>query len=219
MRQEWLIKDDKNNNLLIFFGGWSSTREQIANIVDFDGYNIYIVYDYTTIDQLTVEYSEYTHVAIIAWSLGVYAASQLSLPLNALKIAINGTPNPVNDTNGIPTASFELTIASLARFGMTKFNSRISRGVEDRFIGSSRNVDQLVCELDSIYSSVKSSDICDDPWNYSIVSSGDLIFPPSNQLNYWNKNSIFAPILIDSPHYAFDVECMNILKERLKIDK
>ncbi|MFI3315437.1 MAG: DUF452 family protein [Rikenellaceae bacterium] len=218
MKQEWLKKENSNKKLVIFFAGWSCDKEQFDGVMDFENCDIYITYDYTTIEPLEINYTTYSKITVIAWSLGVYVASTTSLPGDSITIAINGSPIPVDNKFGIPKKSFELTISSLRDHGMALFNRRISKGV-DNFTPTSRQIDPLVNELTSLYATIQTNPANCKAWEYAIIAQNDLIFPPQNLLNYWNKKAIFAPILIEAPHYPFNSECMRILKEIIEIDK
>ncbi len=219
MNQEWIVKEERNSNLIIFFSGWSCERKQFLSLLNFDNYDVVILSDYTKIEQLSFDYNCYGRVVVIAWSFGVYVASLFNLPESWLKIAINGTPLPINDEYGIPKKAFEVTLSSITTYGIAKFNKRISRGVASEFIPTTRDKSSITEELQSLYESSCNSIPNTHNWEYAIISTNDLIFPTVNLLKYWNKRATFEPILIEAPHYPFVGECIDILKKITKIDK
>ena len=108
MQSHWLNKQN-NNKLIIFFTGWSFDYKpfEFLNCEDFD---VLIIYDYNDLELPQIpEYKEYF---LISWSMGVYTSYLLKdkLPKFTKKIAINGTPFPVNDEYGIPLKPFILTL-------------------------------------------------------------------------------------------------------------
>lgn len=101
MQFHWLNKQN-NDKLIIFFAGWSFD-EQPFKFLACDNYDVLIMYDYTSLDCEIEDFSQYGEINLIAWSMGVFAAYLLkdNLPKFNKKIAINGTPLPVDDKYGI----------------------------------------------------------------------------------------------------------------------
>lgn len=87
-----------------------------------------ICYDYRTLDFDTSPLTGYTVIDVVAWSMGVWAASQVlskvSLPIRR-RIAINGTPFPIDEKRGIPPAIFMGTLEGLNEASLRKFQRRM----------------------------------------------------------------------------------------------
>ena len=110
MQYFWLNKKN-NDNLIVFFCGWSFDYKPFESL-DFGENDILVVFDYTNIEAFDIDLSEYQNKQLITWSMGVYVACFLRnyLPDFDLKIAINGTPFPIDNEYGIPQKTFDLTL-------------------------------------------------------------------------------------------------------------
>ena len=75
----------------------------------------------------------YKSIDVIAWSMGVWAASQaigsMGLEVNSA-IAINGTTHPIDDSKGIPQAIFQGTLDGLNDATLKKFQRRMCGSTE-----------------------------------------------------------------------------------------
>ena len=72
--------------------------------------------------------SGYRKIRLVAWSLGVWAASVVfgKKPVSFTEaIAVNGTPCPVHDRWGIPETIFRGTLDNVTEEGMRRFNRRM----------------------------------------------------------------------------------------------
>lgn len=134
MKQHFIIKNNQKH-LLLFFAGWGMDETPFLQIQPRTDNDWLICYDYRSLEFDAIILQEYSEITLIAWSMGVWAASQImkqypSLPLSQ-SIAINGTPYPIHETKGITLpfrrdiARFERTI--LAKVSKTDvwFNSRL----------------------------------------------------------------------------------------------
>ena len=103
MKQHFIIKNNQKH-LLLFFAGWGMDETPFLQIRPTDK-DWLICYDYRSLEFDAIILQEYSEITLIAWSMGVWAASQimkqyLSLPLSQ-SIAINGTLYPIHETKGI----------------------------------------------------------------------------------------------------------------------
>lgn len=204
-------------------------------------------------------------ISLVAWSLGVWAASRVYPFLPPLKaaLAINGTPIGIDDSWGIPQRAFDLTVRSLRPGHFDRFYKRIIDRPEElqRFLQSQTQTQDYGVAYSST-KRIKSSEavslqqdcsvartdfdrieelraICRQ-WNeeaasqnkvfgdvsqykppqtpgfgfftQAIVGRSDQIFPPKNQLAYWNGQNEsgvtgsdiqFRLVQIDAPHFPF----------------
>lgn len=175
--------------LLLIFAGWSTDAAAFSG-VRCPGYDIAVAWDFTTPDTPPLE-ADYAEVVLLAWSLGVHAAELTvkGLPLT-LTIAVNGTPEPVSDTTGIPEAIYRATAEQLSEQSLAKFRRRMGAASLPR---GDRSIESLRREL---------LDFPTAPvnfrWDRAIISGDDRIFPPGNQQLAWNgRAEIFR---ISGPH-------------------
>lgn len=205
-----IFKQINSNNptLLLVFAGWSASPELFRHLEAEKEADVWICYDYRDL-AFHEDLTSYTSIRIIAWSLGVWVASSVfkketDKPTEA--IAINGTPCPVDDTNGIPEAIFLGTLENVTPDGMHRFNRRMcgSREILQQYEKTpSRPSEELREELQFLYQSIKASEDVTDSihWTMAVISSGDRIFPAGNLRNFWHKR---CPVReIDTFHYPF----------------
>ena len=206
MQFHWLNKQN-NDKLIIFFAGWSFD-EKSFKFLSCENFDVLMFYDYSTIDKIVEDFSSYKEINLIAWSMGVFVAYLLKdkLPKFNKKIAINGTPLPVNDEYGIPTKPFLLTLRH-AKTGLEgKFYQNIFYKPEEyeRYLETpvTRSIENRENELKSLYNRIKSCEI-----NYThfydkaLVSNFDKIIPTKNQINFWQNNADIEAL--ESGHFPY----------------
>lgn len=202
MQSHWLNKQN-NNKLIIFFAGWSFDYKpfEFLNCKDYD---VLMFYDYNGLE--LPEIPKYKEYYLITWSMGVFTAYQLrdKLPEFKIKLAVNGTPFPVDDKFGIPQKPFLLTLRH-AKTGLEgKFYQNIFDNQDEfeRYMQSpvERSIENREEELKTLYDKIKVTEkIYTDYYDKALVSSNDKIIPAKNQLNFWqNKAEI-----IESGHFPF----------------
>ena len=117
-----------------------------------------ICYDYRSLEFDAIILQEYSEITLIAWSMGVWAASQImkqypSLPLSQ-SIAINGTPYPIHETKGITPAIFEGTLQGLNEQSLQKFQRRMCGSTAGyktfQTVAPQRSIEELKEELAAI---------------------------------------------------------------------
>lgn len=173
-----------------------------------ENFDVLIVCDYSTIDENIEKFTSYKEINLIAWSMGVFVAYLLKdkLPKFNKKIAINGTPLPVNDEFGIPVKPFLLTLRH-ARTGLEgKFYQNIFDTKEEfekySTMSVNRSIENRETELKSLYDKIRSAEI-----NYSrfydkaLISSRDKIIPTKNQINFWQNNAEIE--MLESGHFPY----------------
>ncbi len=206
MQFHWLNKQN-NKNLIVFFAGWSFDYKPFE-FLQCNDYDVLFVYDYNEVSNLP-DFSEYEHRFLIAWSMGVYVAYGMRDAFIKFdrKIAVNGTPYPVDDEFGIPQKPFILTLKH-ARIGLEgKFYQNIFNKEEEfeRYMHNSveRDIEDRVSELQVLYkriqNSLKEYEIFFDK---AYISSYDKIIPTKNQIHFWQTyNTEFK--LLESGHFPY----------------
>jgi Uncharacterized protein conserved in bacteria len=80
------LNNNNTENLIVFFSGWGMDVEPFKNKLDkVSNADICICYDYNDMDLNIEPLKRYKHTTIIAWSLGVFAASFYADKLGAEK--------------------------------------------------------------------------------------------------------------------------------------
>lgn len=206
MQFHWLNKQN-NSKLIIFFAGWSFD-ENPFKFLACENFDVLIVYDYSTIDENIENFTSYKEINLIAWSMGVFVAYLLKdkLPKFNKKIAINGTPLPVNDEFGIPIKPFLLTLRH-ARTGLEgKFYQNIFDTKEEfekySTMSVNRSIENRETELKSLYDKIRSAEINYNRfYDKALISSRDKIIPTKNQINFWQNNAEIE--MLESGHFPY----------------
>lgn len=214
MQSHWLNKQN-NDKLIIFFAGWSFDYKPFE-FLDCEDYDVLIIYDYntpTSKSKISVlpsreDIEKYPQKYLIAWSMGVFVAYQMrsELPKFNKKIAINGTPFPVDDEFGIPQKPFLLTLRH-AKTGLEgKFYQNIFEKPEEfeRYQKTpvERSIENREQELKTLYDKIKETDkTYETYYDKAFVSNNDKIIPTKNQLNFW-QNKVPVEIL-ESGHFPY----------------
>ena len=202
----WLNKQN-NDKLIIFFAGWSFD-EKPFKFLACDDYDVLIMYDYATLDCEMEDLSQYKEIDLIAWSMGVFAAYLLKekLPKFAKKIAINGTPLPVDDEYGIPTKPFLLTL----RHAKTGLEGKFYQNIFDKpeefekysHTPVTRTIENRENELKSLYNQIKNTTInYEHFYDKALISKFDKIIPTKNQINFWQNNAEIE--MLESGHFPY----------------
>lgn len=203
MRYEF-VKREGNSRLILIFAGWAMDATPFRHISR-PGYDTLVVWDYRN---LTVDWSvvaDYEEIVLIAWSMGVYAASMTIHAIDRLisvRIAVNGTLSPVDNLRGIPETIFEGTASSLDERNLRKFFRRMcgDRQTTERFMlaAPSRPVVELVDELRAIYPEPWFANPKVSEWDLAVIGRDDAIFPACNQQRAWQGTPV---AVVDRPHY------------------
>ncbi len=129
MQIEYIVRED-NTRLLLIFAGWSTDASAFGGLVC-PGYDVAVLSGYTDLS-VPDDFSGYSEIVVMAWSLGVWAASNVlaryrKLPVT-LTVAVNGTETPVSDTEGIPERIYRSTLDGLTAQSLLKFRRRMGGG-------------------------------------------------------------------------------------------
>lgn len=130
MQIEYIVRED-NTRLLLIFAGWSTDASAFGGLVC-PGYDVAVLSGYTDLS-VPDDFSGYSEIVVMAWSLGVWAASNVlaryrKLPVT-LTVAVNGTETPVSDTEGIPERIYRSTLDGLTAQSLLKFRRRMGEGI------------------------------------------------------------------------------------------
>jgi len=198
------ISRTESKKLLLFFAGWGMDANPFSMYRP-RGYDLMVVYDYSTLDFDENQLSGYNEIKVITWSMGVWAAAQFLQKNNypiTTSIAINGTHFPVNDEKGISTHIYHATLENLSDTSLLKFQRRMcgTADVLSRFLHKKpkRDIEDLRKELKAIGQLSACLPPSSFSWDKVYISSHDLIFPVQHQQKAWQNNGF---TIIDAPHY------------------
>lgn len=189
--KQLFLKREGNPRLLLFFAGWGAD-EHLFHCPVPQGYDYLLCFDYRTLDFDTSCLEGYQEIYLMAWSMGVWVAGRTLArshwPL-VKRLAVNGTPYPIEEEKGIPQAIFEGTLQGFSEPTLVRFRRRMcgtSEGVK-AFLSHApyRPLDELKDELAALKQAVLSEEIPAFHWDRAIVGLQDRIFPTENQLKAW----------------------------------
>lgn len=181
------------------------------------------LYDYRELelsdDLADLPWGSYEAVAIVAWSLGVWAAEQVVphwsiLPTKQRLIAVAGSPYPMHDQWGIPKQIFVGTLEGLTDENRQRFNRRMCGGKRYKQlydILSERPTTELRDELQAVYDSLATPEASGSTphtrlaWDLAIIGERDQIFPAKNLSTLWKAVNVPTLLLPDGYHYLFDL--------------
>lgn len=205
MQYHWLKKTG-NKKLIIFFAGWSFDYKPFETL-ECGNFDVLMFYDYTRHD-IPVDIPKYDEYYLITWSMGVYIAYILRnfLPSFVKKIAINGTPYPIDNELGIPRRTFDLTL----KFVDTGLQGKFQRNLFDSDEGFERYMKNPVLreipnhaeELSALKNFISQSELSYEKfYDCAIISENDKIIPFKNQLNCWKDRADMC--ILNSGHFPF----------------
>lgn len=173
--QQYNIQHGHSTHLILFFAGWGMDRNLLSigdsplSVNDLDpkldadlntglGADLMICYDYRSLDFDFTQLQSYRSITVVAWSMGVRMADIVlsratDLPITQ-RIAINGTPYPIDEERGIAPVIFNGTLNGLNEQSLLKFYRRMcgSAKAYQQFLphAAQRSVDDLKEELAAI---------------------------------------------------------------------
>lgn len=202
-----IIQQHNNTSCIVFFNGWGMDKHAIQHL-ECSTHDIYMYSNYESLAIDTAKLSNYKSVHIVAWSMGVWACTQVwdKLP-NTIQsaIAINGTPLPMHNEKGIPHVVFEGTMNNWNKRNRKKFTIRMLGNITNyeawQHALPHRDTTQQQNELLSIYNQLPHSKILAAKWSAALIGNKDMIFTPENQNNYWQSQ--VKSFNLPMPHYPF----------------
>lgn len=213
------IIEQQSSSLILFFGGWATDENPFQRLKSSE-YDVVMLYDYTTLEDCKEEIRElvssYSKVELVAWSMGVWAASAIwqkyELPTKKIKsaTAINGTLRAIDSEFGINPMVFEKTVDNLPQ-GLPRFNLRMcgTKSQLESYNSAPSLRDSSDAKQELIAIQEKSSFVDSIPWSKALIGSRDLIFTPQNQLNFWKEykathSNELEIVELEEPHFIFN---------------
>ena len=206
MKQHFIMKNNRQH-LLLFFAGWGMDETPFLTVHPTDKDRM-ICYDYRTLAFDSGLLQAYSQITLIAWSMGVWAASQIMKQYPHLpvfqSIAINGTLYPIHETKGIAPSLFDGTLQGLNEQTLQKFQRRMCGSTAGykafQTVSPQRPVEELKEELAAIRQQYFSLPPSDFKWRKAIIGKDDRIFLPDSQYLAW-KNQADSLEQVEAAHY------------------
>ncbi len=198
METYWL-KQSGSSRLAVFVLGWAADWQILTGSFP-EGCDVLAVYDFCVVEPLVIQ--SYPESYLYAWSFGVMASEYIfGNHRFTKKIALNGTPRPVDECFGIDPRRMAATLRGIEKGGMEVFERRAYGEYYDTLRDklSPRGIDANIKELNELCVLAANPLEPKQPWDRAIVGIRDKIFPPENQLAYWGS----VAELISIPHYPF----------------
>ncbi len=203
--KQCFLKKEGNRRLLLFFAGWGADERLFDRQVA-EGYDYLLCFDYRKPDFDYGLLASYESIRLLAWSMGVWVAGKTFEGNDTyrweMKVAVNGTPFPVDGEKGIPPAVFDGTLTRFSENTLARFRRRMCGSVEQvkAFLSHNpyRSVEELREELAVLGEVARTSPADAFSWDKAIVGTHDNIFPVENQRRAWKGTAVCE---IDAAHY------------------
>lgn len=200
----------QSHRLILIFAGWSTDAELYRDCL-MPGWDLMIVYDYSSIDEDIEIPARYSTVYLYAWSLGVAVAEHRLDPARITRAyAVNGTIAPVSAKTGISPDIYEATGKNLTERNLKKFHRRMVDTAEEMSLLSSRlpinpdvtSLQRQLSLLNEKFGGERARDVSRLPWIRAYIGNNDRIFPAEAQYNAWSDIIDAHDIVnLDRPHY------------------
>ncbi|MDU9050183.1 MAG: DUF452 family protein [Candidatus Electrothrix sp. Rat3] len=216
-----------NQDCLLFFAGWGMCPEPFYEILA-GSVDVFMLYDYRSMDFEDIssalknlqgnfqEKAPYRKIHLLAWSMGVWAASMLFAdktfsasdftPMFTSAIAIGGTCHPIHDELGIPAQNFtdmaeRLSPARVEAFQRSMFaDEQEAKRFTSSFRKGERSVAELQQELLALSAAYRAQPNVPEMYTNKIVTGRDRIFPARNQVRAWGRKQCRT---LSLPHFPF----------------
>ena len=219
--KQYFIRNDGNDRLILFFGGWGSWPSLFMDNKIADGYDCLLCYDYREMTFDPDLLTGYSRVCVLAWSMGVAVADRILsgylgpasslhgyLPCIESATAVGGTVFPVNDRFGIPEAVFSGTLENMSEQVLARFRRRMCGKDLEYYMSCrpDRNSGELKDELTALQDFVKDEYEHHMRWDLAVVGGRDMIFPAANQSAAWEygpeEYRAARIVKVDAAHYS-----------------
>lgn len=203
------IKTADNHDATLWFLGWGFDGH-LADFLPEEG-NVMALWDYTTLEDKTLDLSPWQEVEVKAWSMGVWAAEAFMRLHPEVRVkkatAFCGTPVPADATRGIGAEAIRLTIDHFDEANRDKFARKIAISPQlaatVRALLAHRDAADQKAELEAILAAQADVDEASHrTWDLAVTGLRDRIFPPAAQRLWWASHAKETEER-DCPHWPF----------------
>lgn len=213
MQQEWIQHTDKRT-VLIYFNGWGMDgaipRALCGADKTADSCDILHCWNYRDTklaEETHQQLAAYEQRILIAWSLGVWAATQAELEDIDIAVAINGTGNPIDSSRGIAPDLFQATLDGYTDAARKRFTRRMCAGSSNlkafEAMAPQRSSNDQKTELAALQIQIQAPALKTPSWCYdhALIGGRDMIFSPTAQQNSWSGTA--QTHIATMPHVPF----------------
>ncbi|WP_370161369.1 pimeloyl-ACP methyl esterase BioG family protein [Limimaricola soesokkakensis] len=193
MRWRWLSGPDRAGQVVVLFGGWAAGAAPFRHLGD--DRDILFVEDWRDLDAELPSLWGYERRSLVAWSFGVAAYAHWQAgradPFHR-RVAICGSPNPVDRRLGIPPAIFTRTRDRLDETTLAAFLDRAGAPPV-----AAPDTNALRAELDAVAARGPAPVAA---WDAALIATNDHVFPAPN------LRRAFADVPlreVEAPHAPF----------------
>lgn len=208
MKSQWLHKKGKER-LILFCNGWGMDEMPLSPLVSHE-WDVLMFCNYVDLVPdigLDSLFSSYKEIALISWSMGVWAGQQIFSSYQdklSASLAINGTLCPIHDRLGIPEDVIRATLTHFDEKGRLKFYHRMcrDRGLYRTFLNRKprRSLADQKRELAYLLE-IAHCDFEEMPiYRRALIADHDFIMPTANQLLFWAGKKVRQ---VDGYHFLF----------------
>lgn len=204
-----IVSDTGSDRLLLVFAGWGMGADAFAGLAR-SGYDVMVVWDFRSfyIDWSCVD--RYCEICLLAWSLGVYAASQTTHAIDykiTRRVAVNGTLEPIHDRYGIAEARYYDIIERLPA-------TSVAEVLESEATSSTLSADEVAAELLSVSDRLLLSVPAASRWDVALVGVDDRLWSPQSQRRAWQAAGVAV-----EPMHCGHVPDFQAVADRQFVDK
>lgn len=193
MRWRWLSGPERATELVVLFGGWAAGAAPFRHLGrDRD---ILFVEDWRDLNAELQPLSGYARRSLVAWSFGVAAYAHWQAgradPFRR-RVAICGSPSPVDRRLGIPPAIFARTRDRLDDATLSAFLGRAGAPPV-----AAHDIAALRAELDAVAARGPAPAVA---WDAAVIATRDHVFPVPNLRRAFSGVPLRE---VDAPHAPF----------------
>lgn len=182
----------QHSRLFLFFAGWGAD-EGLFDYPLHPDFDYLICYDYSDLDFDLKLLNGYSDIYLFAWSMGVYAATQVfashsQIPIR-YRMAINGTIYPKDNRRGLSEQTFKRMLLAFSPSLLVWFRHQICGNTNQvkAFLSHKpyRSVESLHNELKAVNDRLQTTSLAWMPWDKAIIGQFDRIILPDCQHTAW----------------------------------
>lgn len=219
MYQQFTPAAVPEGRLILYFSGWGMTPVAVEHLERPEGYDLLSLWYYAEgAETLDFDFSRYSELRIVAWSMGVWAVDSFVAAHPELRArihsatAVAGTGYPMDDRLGIPQLPYEMMRGELREDNRQRFDRRFCGARSMRHLYEAlhaRTTAELQAEHDALYRLMRAEEHPSPKpsalglWTRAYVGGDDRILPPAHQLRYWQGQGLEPQVIDEGVHYLF----------------
>lgn len=201
MKIHYLHENQESSTAIVVFAGFAGHFSHFSHLDS--KHNVILCYDYSDF-AFCFDSSKYKEIWLLAYSFGVYIATQVFYKHNCtLAIAINGTNYAIHKNYGIHPSIYKHTMKNFCSddFKKSLFMDSLILA-KDFCFANEANLKQELCLLYDFYHNADTLKQQTFAWDKALISTQDSIFPPQSCKNFFMSCNTKMHA-IHAPHFPF----------------